>query len=82
MTTFGHKLWRRASGVIYASVLPLSRHHDYKVMSDASRPSLNDDSLPIGTAREWGNAKSGNRGTVQLLKRFEYEYQGSKFALP
>jgi len=46
-------------------------------MSDASQPLLNDDSLPIGTTREWSNAKSENHGTVQLLKRFEYQYQGS-----
>jgi surface antigen len=51
---------------------------DLQVMSAEVQPLLNDDSLPIGTTREWSNAKSGNRGTIQLLKRFEYEYQGSK----
>jgi surface antigen len=52
--------------------------HDLQVMSAAARPLLTDDSLPIGATREWSNAKSGNRGTIQLLRRFEYEYQGSK----
>jgi surface antigen len=51
---------------------------DLQEMSAVAKPLLNDDSLPIGVTREWSNAKSGNRGTIQLLKRFEYEYKGSK----
>ena len=57
--------------------VPLTKE-DYRDLSAAYQPLLNDDSLPIGTTHEWSNAKSGNHGTVQLLKRFEFEYQGSK----
>jgi surface antigen len=53
-------------------------HHDLKAMTAATQPLLDDDSLPIGTTREWSNPESGDHGTVQLLRRFEYEYQGSK----
>lgn len=68
----------------YADVYPWGQgevrltHHDYKAMEAARQPLLTDDSLPIGAIREWSNAQSGNHGTIQLLKRFEYEYQGSK----
>lgn len=58
-------------------LVPLT-HHDYKVMDAARKPLLIDDSLPIGATREWINPRSGNHGTIQLMKRFEYEYQGSK----
>ena len=51
---------------------------DLQLMSAVVQPLLNDDSLPIGASRDWSNAKSGNQGTIQLLKRFEYDYQGSK----
>ena len=37
----------------------------------------NDDSLPIGTARDWSNPASGNMGTVTLLERYQHNYQGS-----
>jgi surface antigen len=57
--------------------VPLTQQ-DYDEMSAARQPLLTDDSLPIGTTREWNNAKSGNHGTIQLLGRFEYTYQGSK----
>jgi hypothetical protein len=57
--------------------VPLTKE-DYQDLSAAYQPLLNDDSLPIGTTREWSNAKSRNHGTVQLLKRFEVDYQGSK----
>jgi surface antigen len=50
---------------------------DLQDMAAAYQPLLNDDSLPIGTKREWSNSESGNSGTVQLLKRFDYKYQGT-----
>ena len=53
-------------------------HHDLKAMTAGAQPLLDDDSLPIGATREWNNPQSGDHGTIQLLKRFEYEYQGSK----
>ena len=53
-------------------------HHDLKAMRAAAQPLLDDDSLPIGATREWNNPESGDHGTIQLLKRFEYEYQGTK----
>src|SRR5215813_2554742 len=60
---------------------PLSgrlNHHDLKAMAAADQPLLTDDSLPIGTTRDWSNPASGDHGTVQLVKRFEYDYEGSK----
>lgn len=59
--------------------VPLTKG-DYQDLAAAYQPLLNDDSLAIGTTREWINAQSGNHGTVQLVKRFEAEYQGSKLA--
>jgi surface antigen len=53
-------------------------HHDLKAMTAAAQPLLNDDTLPIGVTRDWSNPESGDHGTVQLLRRFEYEYEGSK----
>lgn len=57
--------------------VPLTKE-DYQELSAAYQTLLNDNSLPIGTTHEWSNAKSGNHGTVRLMKRFEFEYQGSK----
>ena len=59
-----------------AMALPLNKV-DYQEMGKASGPLLNDDSLPIGTTREWSNASSGNHGTVKLLARMQKQYQGS-----
>jgi surface antigen len=53
-------------------------HHDLKAMEKTAQPLLDDGSLPIGATGEWSNPQSGDHGTIQLLKRFEYEYQGSK----
>jgi len=47
-------------------------------MTAAAQPLLEDNSLPIGTTRDWSNSESGDHGTVQLLRRFEYSYEGSK----
>jgi hypothetical protein len=53
-------------------------HHDLKAIDAATTPLLADDSLPIGTTRDWSNPGSGDHGTVQLLRRFEYDYEGTK----
>lgn len=53
-------------------------HHDLKAMTKATQPLLDDGSLPIGATREWSNPESGDHGTIQLMRRFEYEYQGTK----
>jgi hypothetical protein len=59
------------------SGMPLTQG-DYSAMAAAAKPLLDDDTLPIGTTHDWNNAKSGNKGTIKLLDRFEYEYEGAK----
>jgi surface antigen len=59
------------------SGLPLN-NRDYKDMAAAAAPLLNDDTIPLGTSRSWGNPSTGNSGTVTLLQRFEYDYEGAK----
>ena len=59
------------------SGLPLT-DKDYAAIAGAAKPLLDDDSLPLGTTRDWSNASSGNRGRVTLLERFTYDYEGSK----
>ena len=39
-------------------------------------PLLNDETIPIGTARSWSNPTSGNSGTITLEDRFTYDYEG------
>lgn len=56
--------------------LPLDQA-DYTAMSTAADPLLNDDTVTLGTTRDWSNPNSGNHGTVTLLKRMEKSYQGS-----
>ena len=56
--------------------LPLTQA-DIADMAAAVDPLLNDESLPIGTSREWSNSESGNSGKITLLKRFPYKYNGS-----
>jgi len=62
---------------VFGNAIPLTKQ-DYAEMASAAQPLLNDDTVPIGTARDWSNAASGNHGTITLLGRFEYDYQGSK----
>src|SRR5262249_796702 len=57
--------------------LPLT-DEDYRLIDAAVQPLLTDASLPIGTVRTWSNPRSGNRGTVKLLQRFETVYEGNK----
>jgi surface antigen len=53
-------------------------NHDLKAMAAAAQPLLDDDSLALGTSRDWSNPESGDHGTIQLQKRFEYTYEGNK----
>src|SRR5262249_17928080 len=53
-------------------------HHDLKAMAKAAQPLLDDDTLPINTKRDWSNPESGDHGTVELMRRFEYDYEGTK----
>jgi hypothetical protein len=50
---------------------------DFAAMAAAADPLLNDESLPLGTTREWRNPASGDRGRITLLERFQYDYEGS-----
>jgi surface antigen len=50
---------------------------DYQAIEAAAKPLLNDDSLAIGTTRDWSSPKSGNHGSIKLLKRFEETVQGA-----
>ena len=59
-----------------AAGLPLSKQ-DYREIAAAAAPLLNDESVAIGTSRDWSNAKSGNHGTVKLLKQYEQSVQGT-----
>ncbi len=51
---------------------------DYRELAAAYQPLLNDDTVPIGTTKEWSNPKSENHGTVQLVKRFEITFEGAQ----
>jgi surface antigen len=53
-------------------------NHDLKAIDKAALPLLEDASLPIGTTRDWNNPQSGDQGTIKLLKRFEYTYEGAQ----
>ncbi len=53
-------------------------NHDLKAMGRSAEPLLEDETLPIGTSRDWSNPESGDHGTIQLVRRFEYSYEGSK----
>ena len=58
-----------------ASSLPLT-NGDFSRMAKAANPLLNDETIPIGTARSWSNPTSGNSGTITLEDRFTYDYEG------
>ena len=53
-------------------------NHDLKAIAKAAQPLLEDETLPLGTTRDWSNPDSGDHGTVQLQRRFEYSYEGNK----
>lgn len=44
---------------------------DLALLTETARPFLDDDSIPVGTVRDWSNPESGNGGTATLLDRFE-----------
>jgi surface antigen len=50
---------------------------DYQNLAAAYEPLLNDDSIPLGTSRNWSNAKTGNSGSVSLEKRFSISHEGA-----
>lgn len=56
--------------------LPLSAA-DFRLMDEAVQPLLEEETLPLGSSRTWSNPDSGHQGTVTLLQRFEYSYQGT-----
>jgi hypothetical protein len=60
-----------------ATGLPLNQQ-DYADRKAAADPLRNDDSLPIGTIRAWSNPASGDGGTITLLERFQYDYEGNQ----
>ena len=55
--------------------LPLTSK-DFQEMGAAEDPLLNDETIPIGTARPWSNPRSGNSGTITLERRFTQDFQG------
>jgi surface antigen len=55
--------------------LPLNKQ-DYSAMAGAANPLLEDESATVGTSHDWSNPKSGNSGTVKLLKIYEDNIQG------
>jgi hypothetical protein len=55
--------------------LPLTSK-DFQEMGAAVDPLLNDETIPIGTARSWSNPRSGNSGTITLERRFTQDFQG------
>ena len=55
--------------------LPLTSR-DFQEMGAAVDPLLNDETIPIGTARSWSNPRSGNSGTITLERRFTQDFQG------
>ena len=59
------------------SGMPLTQG-DFAQMAVAVDPLLNDDTTPLGTSRDWSNAKSGNSGSIKLLERFQYKYNGAE----
>lgn len=44
---------------------------DVKMLTETTRPFLEDDSIPIGTVNSWSNPETGNSGTAALIERFE-----------
>ena len=71
-----HAAWPQSERIFGSVGLPLTET-DFAVMAKAVDPLLNDDSLALGTSREWTNAGTGAQGIVTLLQKFTYEYQGS-----
>jgi surface antigen len=69
--------WAQSERIFGSVGLPLTET-DFAMMAKAVDPLLNDDSLALGTSREWRNASTGAQGTVTLLQKFNYDYQGSK----
>jgi len=58
-----------------AAGLPLNKQ-DYSAIAAAANPLLNDEVATVGTSHDWSNPKSGNNGTVKLIKIYEDNIQG------
>jgi surface antigen len=59
------------------SGMPLTQG-DFAQMAVAVDPLLNDETTPLGTSRDWKNDQSGNHGSIKLLQRFQYKYNGAE----
>ena len=63
-------------GIFGPPGLPLSAE-DFKLMDQVEEPLLSDATLPLGASKSWSNSKTGDSGSVTLMDRFEYLYQGN-----
>lgn len=50
---------------------------DFRLMDEAVQPLLEQEVVPLGSSRAWRNPDSGHQGTITLLQRFGYSYQGT-----
>jgi hypothetical protein len=57
--------------------LPLTAE-DFRLMDQADQALTADTALPLDSSRSWSNSTSGDSGTITLLKRFDYMYQGNR----
>jgi len=46
---------------------------DIVLIKEATKPFFDDETVAIGTVREWSNPETGNSGTAMLVDRFEYQ---------
>ena len=46
---------------------------DVTKLEEATRPFFEDETVPVGTVRNWENPESGNAGTAKLSSRFEHQ---------
>lgn len=53
----------------WSDALPMVDSADISMMKNAARVRMTDE--PIGSVLEWSNKKSGSKGTVKLLDRFQ-----------
>ena len=44
---------------------------DVTLITEATRPFFEDDTVAVGTVKSWSNANSGDGGTATLVDRFE-----------
>jgi surface antigen len=46
---------------------------DVPLLTEATRPFFEDNTVPVGTVKSWSNAESGNGGTATLIDRFQHK---------